>query len=73
MKKSEAQIVAETRREWASAIARRIVDELSIEFEDEEAKQLQWALFIALENSPESIDTIIGTKVIEEGYFEPLD
>ena len=66
--------VMNTRKAWAEAIARRIVDELAIEFEAEEADDIEQALFKALAGCPEAINTIIGTKLIEEGYFdEPLD
>lgn len=57
---------------WAKAIAVRIADEWRSDF-TEDRTVLMRALEVGLSKSPESIKSLIGTGVIEEGYFENLD
>ena len=55
--------------DWARAISLRIVDEWHDDNE-EDKEILRVALECSLINTPESIRLLIGTRVIEEDYFE---
>lgn len=58
--------------DWARAISLRIADEWYSDF-DEDKVVLRVALQHALINTPASIKVLIGTRVIEEDYFEEID
>lgn len=66
-------MIQPTPHDWASAIARRISDEWSGSKEyPDDAALLRDVLTEALGSVPEACAKLIGTGVIEEGYFEPL-
>ena len=59
---------------WASAIAARISDEWSgREDFPEDAVLLRDVLTIALRMAPDQCLRLVGTGIIEESYFDPLD
>lgn len=57
---------------WAHAIAVRLADEFHSDFE-EDRDTLEHALELSLNNSYESVLSLIGTGIIEQDYFESLD
>lgn len=61
-------------RDWAAAIAQRIADEWhgASDF-PEDAELLRKALSDLLELHPEYCGRLVGTGIIEEDYFDPLD
>ncbi len=59
---------------WADAIALRIVDEMYSKDEfEEDYKALQGILRTLFLQNPWAIKKLIGTGIIEENYFEPLE
>ncbi len=60
--------------EWAKAIARRLADEWDgkSRFPDD-AALLEQVLTKALTAVPSECLRLVGTGIIEETYFEPLD
>lgn len=59
---------------WAKAIATRISDEWDGKSEfPEDAKLLEEVLIKALCAVPDECMRLVGTGVIEESYFEPLE
>ena len=60
-----------TVRDWAEAIATRISDEWSGREEwPEDAKLLQEVLTNVFMKCPEEMKKLVGTGIIEEGYFD---
>lgn len=60
--------------EWAKAIAVRISDEWDGKAEfPEDAKLLEKVLTRALTAVPDECMRLVGTGIIEDSYFEPLD
>lgn len=60
--------------EWANAIAERLSDEWDGKSEfPEDAKLLKEVLTRLLSAAPDECMRLVGTGVIEESYFEPLD
>lgn len=60
--------------EWARAIAERLSDEWDGKSEfPEDAKLLKEVLIKALSAAPKECMRLVGTGIIEESYFEPLD
>lgn len=59
---------------WAEAISVRIADEWAgkVDF-PEDAALLQRVLYGALKASPAECMRLVGTGIIEETYFDPLD
>jgi hypothetical protein len=59
--------------DWADAIALRISDEWvgGRDF-PEDATLLHEILYQLFRKHPEECEKLIGTGIIEEGYFEPL-
>ena len=61
-------------RLWARAIAQRLSDEWAGKSDfPEDAELLAEVLTVALSAVPDQCTRLIGTGVIEESYFEPLD
>jgi hypothetical protein len=59
---------------WAEAIAERISDEWSGKSDfPEDAMLLKSILKNFFQKSPDICERLIGTGIIEEDYFEPLD
>ena len=59
--------------EWADAIATRITDGWRRSDEDpEDVRLLESVLRNMLERCPDACRRLIGTGIIEEGYFDPL-
>jgi hypothetical protein len=59
---------------WATAIAGRLSDEWDGKPEfPEDAELLREILTKALSAVPEECMRLVGTGIIEESYFEPLD
>jgi hypothetical protein len=54
--------------EWADAIACRVADESGYEYEDKKA--LEKVLSKALRSCPDEGAALVGTSIIEEGYFD---
>jgi len=60
--------------EWAKAIAERLSDEWDGKSEfPEDAELLRKVIENALNTSPDECMRLVGTGIIEESYFEPLD
>jgi len=60
--------------EWASAIAERLSDEWDGKTEfPEDAELLTKVLTKALIAVPDECMRLVGTGIIEDSYFEPLD
>ncbi len=60
--------------EWAEAIATRLSDEWDGKSEfPEDAELLKEVLIKALKAVPDECMRLVGTGIIEESYFEPLD
>lgn len=60
--------------EWAEAIATRLSDEWDGKSEfQEDAELLKEVLTKALSALPDECMRLVGTGIIEESYFEPLD
>jgi hypothetical protein len=60
--------------EWAIAIAERLCDEWDGKLEfPEDAKLLKKVLTRSLNAAPDECMQLVGTGIIEESYFEPLD
>ncbi len=60
--------------EWAKAIAERLSDEWDGKSElPEEAELLKEVIEKALNTVPNECMRLVGTGIIEESYFEPLD
>lgn len=60
--------------EWAKAIAKRLSDEWSWKSEfPEDAKLLEKVLLRSLSSVPDDCMRLVGTGIIEESYFDPLD
>ena len=60
--------------EWAEAIAVRLSDEWDGKSEfPEDAELLKEVLAKALSAIPDECMRLVGTGVIEESYFEPLE
>ncbi len=60
--------------DWAAAIALRISDEWALRDDfPEDAELMREVLARALKRSPEDCELLVGTGIIEEDYFEPLD
>ena len=59
--------------DWSVAIATRLVDESTIAFGDGEREEVQRALADSLAMNPTAVRQLIGTGVIEEGYFGLLN
>ncbi len=59
---------------WAKAIAERLSDEWDgkVDF-PEDAEMLKEVLTEALTAVPEQCMRLVGSGIIEESYFEPLD
>ena len=63
-----------TINEWAKAIAIRLSDEWDGKSESpEDAELLKEVIEKALNAVPDECMRLIGTGIIEESYFEPLD
>ena len=63
-----------TADEWAKAIAERLSDEWDGKSESpEDAEFLKEVLTKALSAVPDECMRLVGTGIIEESYFEPLD
>ena len=63
-----------TNAQWADAIAKRIADEWSGRDDcPEDAELLESVLSDVFRRSPDACHRLIGTGIIEEGYFDPLD
>ncbi len=61
-------------KEWAEAIALRVSDEWNGKSDfPEDAELLRKVLIKALSAVPDECIRLIGTGIIEESYFEPLD
>jgi hypothetical protein len=59
---------------WAEAIARRLSDEWDGKSEfPEDAELLKEVLTKALSSVPDECVRLVGTGMIEESYFDPLD
>lgn len=59
---------------WANAIAERLSDEWDGKSEfPEDAKLLKEVLISSLSAAPDECMRLVGTGIIEESYFEPLD
>lgn len=59
---------------WASAIAERLSDEWDGKSEfPEDAELLKEVLAKALSAFPDQCMRLVGTGIIEEDYFEPLN
>lgn len=66
--------MAHIEKEWAKAIALRLSDGWAGKSEfPEDAKLLKEILTKALIAIPDECMRLVGTGVIEESYFEPLD
>ena len=60
--------------EWARAIAERLADEWDGKSEfPEDAKLLIEVLTETLTACPDECMRLVGTGIIEESYFDPLD
>ena len=60
--------------EWARAIAERLSDEWDGKSEfTEDAELLREVLTRALNAIPDECIRLVGTGIIEDSYFEPLD
>ncbi|MEK6681799.1 MAG: hypothetical protein AABY79_07530 [Nitrospirota bacterium] len=60
--------------QWAQAIAERLSDEWDGKSEfSEDAELLKEVLIKALSAVPKECMRLVGTGIIEESYFEPLD
>ncbi|OGW16392.1 MAG: hypothetical protein A2Z60_05130 [Nitrospirae bacterium RIFCSPLOWO2_02_42_7] len=60
--------------EWARAIAERLSDEWDGKSEfPEDAELLREVLTRALNAIPDECIRLVGTGIIEDSYFEPLD
>ena len=57
---------------WAEAIADRIVDESSMDLDEDDAELLRKVLGRVLSQSPASAKRLIGTGVIEESFFDEI-
>lgn len=63
-----------TTNEWAKAIAERLSDEWDGKSESpEDAELLKKVLTRALNAVPDECMWLVGTGIIEESYFDPLD
>jgi len=63
-----------TINEWAKAIAVRLSDEWDGKSEfPEDAELLKEVIENALNAVPDECMQLVGTGIIEESYFEPLD
>jgi len=61
-------------QEWAGAIAERLADEWDGKANfPEDAALLKEVLTTALSARPDKCMRLVGTGIIEESYFEPLD
>lgn len=59
---------------WAEAIAERLSDEWDGKSEfPEDAELLKEVLTKALSSVPDECIRLVGTGMIEESYFDPLD
>ena len=68
------QILGIDAESWANAISNRIDDECSsLEDFSGDSIVLREALALAFKNSPPTMLTLIGTGIIEEDYFDPLN
>ena len=62
-----------TNKDWAYAISLRISDEWDGKTEwPDDAELLRKTLYQLFKNNPKECQTLIGTGIIEENYFEPL-
>ncbi len=60
--------------EWAKAIAERLSDEWDGKSESlDDAELLEEVLSKALSAVPDECMRLVGTRIIEESYFDPLD
>lgn len=60
--------------DWAEAIATRISDEWDGRQDfPEDARLLQKVLKECFVKNPDAMEKLIGTGIIEETYFDPLD
>lgn len=64
--------VSRENKAWANAIATRICDELHMGLNLQDSVLLEKVLAESLANTPAEMRRLIGTGVIEEGYFESL-
>ncbi len=63
-----------TSGKWAKAIAARLSDEWDGKSEfPEDAELLKEVLTKALSAVPDECTRLVGTGIIEESYFDPLD
>ncbi|MCF6227917.1 MAG: hypothetical protein L3J82_04505 [Planctomycetes bacterium] len=62
-----------TLNDWADAIAMRIADEWNSDADREDRILLESVLSDVLRTNPAGARKLIGTLVIEEDYFDPLD
>ncbi len=59
---------------WARAIAERVADEWDGKAElPEDAELLRDVLSKVLSDCPDECMRLVGTGIIEESYFDPLD
>jgi hypothetical protein len=66
--------MTETVDRWARAIAERVADEWDGKAESpEDAELLRDVLQKALSASPRECMRLVGTGIIEESYFDPLE
>ncbi len=67
-------MIEDTANKWARAIAERLSDEWDGKSESpEDAELLKEVLIKALNSVPDECMRLVGTGIIEESYFEPLD
>jgi hypothetical protein len=60
--------------EWAGAIAERLADEWDGKSDfPEDAALLKEVLTMALSARPDECRRLVGTGIIEEAHFEPLE
>lgn len=58
---------------WAQAIALRVSDEWIFKNDfPEDAERLRRSIELAFSKTPEACDSLIGSGIIEEDYFEKL-
>lgn len=66
--------MSHTSNEWADAIATRLSDEWDGKSESpEDAELLRDVLAKVLSAAPVECMRLVGTGIIEESYFDPLD
>jgi hypothetical protein len=66
--------MSQTASEWAKVIAERLSDEWDGKSDfPEDAELLREVLSKALSAVPDECLRLVGTGIIEESYFEPID